>query len=86
MNQSIKQKLISKLLSEIRKERDGGIVEITQLNASIRMLVEVGINNKKIYEQEFEKPFIHETQQYYQIESNQVIVDNNCYAFLQKAK
>ena len=61
LNSYIKQKLIQKLLSEIKKERDGGIVEITQLNASIRMLVEVGINNKKIYEQEFQRPFIQET-------------------------
>lgn len=50
LNPQIKNKLISKLLAEVRKERDGEIVEITQLNASIRMLVEIGINNKKIYE------------------------------------
>jgi hypothetical protein len=43
LNPQIKHKLISKLLSEIRKERDGGIVEITQLRAAIQMLVEVGI-------------------------------------------
>ena len=65
LNPKIKQKLIYKLLSEIRKEREGGIVEITQLRAAIQMLVEVGHPQKKIYEQEFEKPFITETQIYY---------------------
>jgi len=48
-------------MSEIKKERDGGIVEITQLRQVVQMLVEIGISNKKIYENEFEKVFISET-------------------------
>ena len=86
LNPQIKQKLISKLISEIKKERDGGIVEITQLRQSIQMLVEIGISSKKIYEHEFEKVFIQETQSYYRLESNQYITRHSCYAFLQKAK
>lgn len=50
------------------------------------MLVEVGISSKKIYEQEFEKPFILETQNYYRLESNQLITSNSCYTYLRKAK
>ena len=61
LNPQIKHKLISKLISEIKKERDGGLVEITQLRQSIQMLVEIGISSKKIYEHEFEKVFIQET-------------------------
>ena len=34
------------------------------------MLVEVGMSSKKIYETEFEKVFILETENYYRIESN----------------
>lgn len=50
------------------------------------MLVEIGISSKKIYENEFEKLFIAETQSYYKIESNQYITKHSCYAYLQKAK
>lgn len=84
-NSQIKQKLISKIISEIKRERDGGIVEITQLRQVIQMLVEVGISSKKIYENEFEKVFIQETQNYYRVESNQYITNHSCYSFLQKA-
>jgi len=49
------------------------------------MLVEVGISSKKIYENEFEKVFIAETQSYYRMESNSLITSHSCYAFLQKA-
>jgi hypothetical protein len=31
LNAQIKQKLISKIISEIKKERDGGIADIAQL-------------------------------------------------------
>jgi hypothetical protein len=86
MNSNIKSKLISKILSEIKKERDGGIVEISQLRQSIQMLVEVGISNKKIYESEFEKKFIEETQHYYRNESNTLITSLSCYAYLVKAR
>jgi len=86
MNQEIKQKLIRRILSDIRAERDGHSIERSQLRLSISMLVEVGLSSKKVYEQEFEKPFIKETEEYYKAESNQFIVNNSCPAFLAKAK
>lgn len=57
-------------MQDIRAERDGVRIEKMQLRASILMLVEVGISNKKVYEQEFERPFIKETESYYKQESN----------------
>jgi len=41
LNQQIRQKLIAKLLSEIEKERNGDIVERSQLKFTIQMLVEL---------------------------------------------
>jgi len=81
----IKQKLIKRILDEIKKERDGGIVEVTQMRKVIQMLVEVGISSKKIYENEFEKLFVQETQAYYRGESHYYITTHSCFAYLQKA-
>lgn len=41
LHQMIRSKLVAKLLSEIAKERDGGIVEVSQLRLTIQMLVEL---------------------------------------------
>ena len=41
---------------------------------------------KKLYEHEFERPFITETQNYYKIESNHYITGSSCYAYLCRAK
>jgi Cullin family len=43
-------------------------------------------SSKKLYEHEFEKPFIAETQKYYQLESNAQITGSSCFAYLQMAK
>ena len=50
------------------------------------MLVEVGISSKKVYEHEFERPFIRETESYYRQESNKLIVETSCDEFLHLAK
>ena len=42
--------------------------------------------SKKLYEQEFERPFIAETQNYYRLESNHYITGSSCFAYLQRAK
>jgi cullin 3 len=42
--------------------------------------------SKKLYEQEFERAFIAETQNYYRLESNLYITGSSCYAYLQRAK
>jgi hypothetical protein len=38
--------------------------------------------SKKLYEQEFERAFIAETQNYYRLESNLYITGSSCYAYL----
>ena len=42
-------------MKDIRQERDGEIIEKTQIRSSIQMLIEVCKNSRKLYEQEFEK-------------------------------
>jgi cullin 3 len=105
LNQQIRQRLVAKLLAEIQTERDGGIVEVSQLRLTIQMLVELSsgsssgpgftgsigtpqtaITSKKLYEHEFERPFMAETQNYYRLESNHFITSSSCYAYLQRAK
>lgn len=51
---AIKQRLISILMKEIKSERDGNFIEKTQVRSAIQLLVEVGMQSRKIYETEFE--------------------------------
>lgn len=49
------------------------------------MLLEVGVHSRKIYETEFEQVLLQETTDYYRAESQQLISDSSCSAFLQRA-
>jgi cullin 3 len=65
----IKKRLVSLLLSEIEKERNGHRIERVYVSSVIEMLIEVGMQSKKIYEQEFESALIQQTRDYYRNEA-----------------
>ena len=66
----IKTRLVSRLVEEIRKDRDGEIIDKGAIRQAIHMLLEVGVHSRKIYEQEFESVLLAETAAYYGLESN----------------
>ena len=49
------------------------------------MLIEVGVHSRKIYEEEFEKLLLKETTDYYRAESQKLISEVDCGAYLSKA-
>jgi hypothetical protein len=50
------------------------------------MLIEVNKSSRKLYEQEFECVLLQETEEYYKQESNQLITEFPCFAYLEKAQ
>jgi hypothetical protein len=62
LHSQIKGRLIQKLISEIRDERNGKVIEKMQIRFAVHLLLEVGIHSRKIYEQEFEMPFLQRVQ------------------------
>lgn len=65
----LKQKLVDRLILEIRSERNGQVIEHSQVRSAIHLLIEVGVHSRKIYEDEFEKLLLKETADYYRAES-----------------
>jgi hypothetical protein len=61
------------------------MIERIYISKSVQMFIEVGLQNKKIYEQEFETQLIQQTRDYYRNESNRVITENSCNAYILKA-
>jgi hypothetical protein len=70
LHSSIKPRLVARLIEEIRKDRDGQIIDKGAIRQAIHMLLEVGVHSRKIYEQEFESVLLVETAAYYRLESN----------------
>lgn len=70
------------LIQQIRSERDGNIIEKTQVRSAIQLLVEVGMQSRKIYEEHFEAVLLQETSDYFRQESNKLITDSSCADYL----
>jgi methylphosphotriester-DNA--protein-cysteine methyltransferase len=73
------------MLAEIERERNGEMIERLYIQKVVEMLIEVGMQSKRIYEQEFEQILIQQTRDYYRTESNNYITQNSCNAYLLKA-
>ena len=65
-------------------ERNGEVIERIYIQKVVEMLIEVGMQSKKIYEQEFESVLINQTRDYYRNESNNFITQNPCNMYLLK--
>ena len=55
------------------------------MRQAIQMLIEVCKNSRKLYEQEFESVLLAETADYFRLESNKLITDSSCAAYLDRA-
>jgi len=80
----IKERILRHLLGNIQRERQGEVVNRGLLKNIIQMLVDLGIKNRTVYEEEFEKPFLEMSTQFYQAESVQFMSENNCSEYLKK--
>lgn len=75
MNVHILARLTPLLLNEIRSERDGHLIEKSQVRSAIQMLIEVCKSSQNLYEPEFEQTFLVQTADYYRAESNSLIME-----------
>lgn len=81
-------RLRNELLYNIRKERDNEQIDQSLIRNVLRMFVDLDIpslhSNSELYDIEFEKYYIRETREYYQIESEIFITQNSVPEYLQK--
>eukprot|EP00027_Filamoeba_sp_ATCC50430_P010543 CAMPEP_0168562902 /NCGR_PEP_ID=MMETSP0413-20121227/12379_1 /TAXON_ID=136452 /ORGANISM="Filamoeba nolandi, Strain NC-AS-23-1" /LENGTH=717 /DNA_ID=CAMNT_0008594377 /DNA_START=100 /DNA_END=2253 /DNA_ORIENTATION=+ len=82
----IKDRLLRTLLSMIHKERIGEPVNRGLLKNVTQMLVDLGVNSRAVYEDDFEKPFLESSANFYKIESQEFIASNACADYMRKAE
>jgi len=50
------------------------------------MLIDLGINSRLVYEDDFEKPFLETTSNFYRLESQEFISSNACPDYMKKVE
>lgn len=54
------------------------------MSAITHMLIDLGINSRIVYEEDFEKPFLETSANFYRLESQQFIASNSCSEYMKK--
>lgn len=85
-NVLIKERLLRTLLDLIHKERTGELINRTLIKSITQMLVDLGVNSRSVYEEDFEKPFLEATRDFYRIESQEFISSNSCPDYMRKVE
>jgi cullin 3 len=85
-NSLIKEKLLRLLLSNIQNERNGELIDHLTMKGILTMLIELSIQNEKVYENEFETIFLFQTRQFYFNESHECLNQQSysCIEYLTK--
>lgn len=83
-DERIRPRMRRELLADVRRERTGEVIDRGLLRSVLTMLVELGVNALRVYEEEFEEGFVAETVEFYRTESQEFISSNTCPEFLLK--
>lgn len=85
-NPDIRTRLRRMLLDNVLNERNGEIVDVGMLKGFLSMLIEMGLDGEKVYENEFEAPFLSATRTFYREESLLFISQNTCPDYVRKVE
>lgn len=85
-HKNVRKRVQRMLLTSIEAERRGELIERDVIRNVLQMLVELGINSLKVYEEDFEQAFLEETEKFYQSEANEFIQINTCPDYVEKAR
>lgn len=85
-NQRIKDRLLNTLLSMIHKERGGEVINRSLMKNITQMLVDLGVNSRSVYEEDFEVHFLKTSASFYKVESQSFIAENSCSDYMKKVE
>jgi cullin 3 len=83
-NTLVRNNLQQLLLTNILNERNGELIDVPTMKGILYMFLELSIGNEKVYETEFERNFLTQTESYYRHESYEYITQHTCIEYVQK--
>lgn len=63
----IRDHLRDTLLGLVMRERRGEVVDRIAIKNASQMLMVLGINSRAVYEEDFERPFLHQSAEFYRV-------------------
>lgn len=74
------------LLTMIQNERRGEVIDRLAVKNACQMLMVLGIDNRGVYEEDFEIHFLNQSAEFYQLESQKFLEENSASVYIHKVK
>lgn len=74
------------LLSMVARERRGEVVDRGAVKNACQMLMVLGIDSRSVYEEDFEKPFLTQSAEFYRLESEKFLAENSASVYINKVE
>ncbi|CAH2104648.1 unnamed protein product [Euphydryas editha] len=82
----IRDHLRQTLLELVARERRGEVVDRLAIRNACQMLMVLGINSRAVYEEDFEKPFLHQSSEFYRMESQKFLAENSAAVYIARVE
>lgn len=83
---TIRDHLRATLLDMVAKERRGEVVDRMAVKNACQMLMILGIDSRTVYEEDFEKPFLDQSAEFYRLESQKFLAENSASVYIKKVE
>ncbi|XP_026468233.1 cullin-3-A [Ctenocephalides felis] len=74
------------LLGMVMRERKGEVVDRLAIKNACQMLMVLGINSRSVYEEDFERPFLFQSAEFYKGESQKFLSENSASVYIKRVE
>ncbi|ESO98941.1 hypothetical protein LOTGIDRAFT_231265 [Lottia gigantea] len=85
-NPIIRDHLQTTLLEMVAKERRGEVVDRGAVKNACQMLMVLGIDSRCVYEEDFERPFLEQSAEFFRMESQKFLAENSASVYIKKVE
>lgn len=82
----IREHLQNVLLDSIARDRAGEVTNRMAMKNACAMLMALGVDSRVVYEDDFEKAFLHQSAEFYQQESQKFLAENSASLYVRKVE
>lgn len=83
---NVRDHLRQTLLDLVMKERRGEVVDRLAVKNACQMLMVLGIDSRTVYEEDFERPFLEQSADFYRMESQKFLAENSASVYIRKVE
>ncbi|CAL4108243.1 unnamed protein product, partial [Meganyctiphanes norvegica] len=82
----IRDHLRETLLDMVMQERRGEVVDRLAIKNAAQMLIVLGIESRAVYEEDFERPFLAQSAEFYRMESQKFLAENSASVYIKRVE